>query len=456
MIKAMVSPARNAALSVLEQVSEEGAYANLALQKALNTGMSQADRALTTELVYGTIKQRLLLDWHLQSFLTKPMESMPLPVQHILRMGAYQLLFLDRVPDRAAINEAVNQVKGRGIAGLGGVVNAVLRNLARDKHNLRLPDQDVQPDLYLSVAYSHPLWMVQRWLKRWGFDATARLCECNNTPAPLTLRTNTLRIERDALLQLLAAQDLAVEPGIRAPESIHVHRFTSMEALQPLQQGLCTVQDESSMLAAHVLGPQPGEEVIDACAAPGGKTTHMAQLMQNKGQITAFEIHPHKLDLIRHACRRMGVECVQVRQGDSTQLSELVAHQVDRVLVDAPCSGLGVLRRKPDARWNKDAESIKELQALQLQIMGQAAQVVKPGGVLVYSTCTIEPEENFEVVKTFLKNHPEFVPADLNQHLPWALESATDVHMATKGYIQFLPHVHNMDGFFIARLEKTV
>jgi 16S rRNA (cytosine967-C5)-methyltransferase len=457
MTKLKVAKAREVALEVLTKVVDQGAYANLALQQILSSEqLAQADKALVTELVYGSLKQRLTVDWHLQSFLSKPLGSLPVLLQNVLRLGAYQILYLDRVPPRAAINDAVNQVKNLGFAGLSGVVNAVLRNLDRNKDKLTLPDQSKEPAKHLSVVYSHPLWMVERWLKRWKFDDTRALCESNNLPAPTWLRVNTLRISREELMEQLAQAGAEVSLGDKAPESIEIKNFIGVEKLAPFQEGLCTMQDESSMLVAHVLAPKPGESIIDACAAPGGKTTHIAQLMEDKGEIRAFEIHPHKLPLVEGIAHRLGIHSITAIEGDATHLSELVSGPVDRVLVDAPCSGLGVLRRKSDARWNKKPEDIPQLQQLQLQILREAAKLVKPGGTLVYSTCTTEPEENFDVIKLFRQEFPEFTPVDLNQVLPFELERTADQHMATKGFIQFLPHIHNTDGFFIARLDRTV
>ncbi|HEX3015028.1 MAG TPA: 16S rRNA (cytosine(967)-C(5))-methyltransferase RsmB [Desulfobacteria bacterium] len=455
MINRRVSIAREVALEVLNKVLLQDSFANLALQQALRENLSAADRGLVTEIVYGTLKQRLALDWHLQSFLSKPLKALPPQAQNILRIGAYQLLYLDKVPARAAINEAVNSAKSKGLNGLSGVINGVLRNLERNKQTLKWPSKEAEPAKYLSVAYSHPLWMVERWLKRWNFAAVEALCQANNEPAPTWLRTNTLRINRDDLAARLRAAGVDATCSSRVPEGILISHFSAVEKLEPFQQGLCTVQDESSMLVAHVLGPEDGETIIDACSAPGGKTSHIAQLMQDRGTIRAFEIHPHKLQLVEGLCRRLGIDCVTVRAGDATRLSELVSAPVDRVLVDAPCSGLGVLRRKPDARWKKNPEIIEELRVLQLPILAEAAKVVKPGGTLVYSTCTIEPEENFEVVKAFRRTHPEFQAVDLNPVLPFELKRREDQRMAAKGYIQFLPHIHGMDGFFIARMQRS-
>ncbi len=454
---AKVGIARTVALEVLEKIMDQGAYANLALQQALTTkDLMTADRGLVTEIVYGTLKQRLALDWHLQSFLSKPLSTLPPVLQHILQIGAYQILFLDRVPASAAVNEAVNMAKAKGFSGLSGMVNGVLRNLVRKKENLHLPDSGKEPVNYLSIKYSHPVWMLKRWLKRWGFEGAEALCRANNQQAPTWLRTNTLRITRQELAEMLQAAGVTTRPGERVSESLEIRDFPSVEQLEPLQEGLCTVQDESSMLVAHVLGAKAGERVVDACAAPGGKTSHIAQLMQDEGEILAFDIHPHKIPLIEGTCRRLGIGSVRVREGDAAKLGELVTGTVDRVLVDAPCSGLGVLRRKADARWKKEEKSILELQELQLKILKEASKLVKPGGTLVYSTCTIEPEENFEVIKAFRREHPDFKPVDLNNVLPFELEREEDRHMAAKGFIQFLPHVHGMDGFFIARLDRTV
>ncbi|MDA8235691.1 MAG: 16S rRNA (cytosine(967)-C(5))-methyltransferase RsmB [Clostridia bacterium] len=445
---------RELALLVLHAVEQDGAYANLELNKVLEKYQpSKLDRGFITELVYGTLRSLHHLDWVLGGFLSRPLNSLTPWIRNILRLGVYQIFYLDKVPPSAAVNEAVNLAKNYGHGGTVKFVNGVLRNLLRNKDNIEYPDLKKNPALHISVVYSHPLWMVEKWLAQLGQEATINLCRANNEAPPTTIRTNTLRIERDALVTKLSGEDLEVKETSFVPEGLRVEGFVSLGSLPAFKEGLFQVQDESSMLVGHICRPREGFFVIDACSAPGGKTTHLAQLMNNRGTIVALDIHPHKLGLIQDNCHRLGITCVQPHNLDARQLPGEWKEQADLVLVDAPCSGLGVLRRRPDARWRKEAQDLPAIQKLQLEILDGAAQCVKPGGTLVYSTCTITPEENTEVITKFLAAHPEFAPEDLSPYLPKPLQQL-NLPTAREGFIQLLPHLHGMDGFFIARLNR--
>ena len=301
----------------------------------------------------------------------------------------------------------------------------------------------------LAIREQHPLWLVKKFIHTFGSEAAIKLCQFNNTNAPLVLRTNTLKTTRQELITELINTGCEVIPSKLAPEGIICKTHTSLNQLAPLQNGFAQVQDESSMLVAHVADPKPNEFIIDTCSAPGGKTTHMATLMQNKGKIIACDIYEHKLKLIQDNANRLGINIIEPKLLDAREIGNQYKNQADKVLVDAPCSGMGVLRRKPDSRWNKTAEIFEELPPLQLAILESAALAVKPQGVLVYSTCTIMPQENIEIINQFLAKHPEFVLEDIRKYLPFKTKSKEKT-------LQLMPYKDNTDGFFIARMYKKV
>lgn len=445
---------RERAVRILGRVEEEQSYANLLLQRELQEVEDGRDRQLITLLVNGTLKNRLTLDYALRRHLRTPLSALPHEVRWILRISAFQLLFLAKIPAPAAVNEGVEMTKPRR-GKYTGLVNGVLHKVLQDGWNIRWPNSGKEAVRYLSVRYSHPEWMVKRWLKRYGFEETEALCQANNEPALLWIRTNTLKVTREELLNNLQQEGVQARLGERVPESLILENSGALDRLKCFQEGLFTVQDESSQLVAHVLDPRPGDRVLDSCAAPGGKTTHLAQKMKNQGEILAFDIHPHKVDLIVQLAQRLGITIIRPQAGDARELPGIEKASCQKVLVDAPCSGLGVIRRRADLRYQKTEAEIEKLPALQLEILNRAAQCVAQGGELVYSTCTIEPDENFEVVKAFRKGHPEFQPVNLLDDLPFSLNEESDIRQAKKGMLQILPHRHGMDGFFIAKFKRV-
>lgn len=444
--------ARGLSVQILARVEVEGAYANLLLQRMIGRLTDNRDRQLVTLLVNGVLKHRLTLDYALRLYLSKPMSALPHEVRAILRSGAFQLLYVDKVPHAVAVNESVELTKQ--YPKFTGLVNVVLRKVMNQGWNLPWPDSKRETVRYLSVRYSHPEWMIRRWLKRWGFEETEELCQANNEPAPTWIRTNTLKISREDLAERLRQEGITAELGNRVPESLRIQNFGAIDRLASFREGLFTVQDESSQLVAHVVDPQPGQCVLDACSAPGGKTTHLAQMMDNQGSIQAFDIHAHKLELIEKLAYRLGISIIRPQLGDARDLPGVKLFSQQRVLVDAPCSGLGVLRRRADLRWQKEEQNLIDLPQLQLAILERAASCVETGGDLIYSTCTIEPEENFELVKRFRSEHPEFEAVNLIELLPFELEDERDVRQARKGMLQLLPHRHGMDGFFLAKFRR--
>ncbi|MBQ1188324.1 MAG: 16S rRNA (cytosine(967)-C(5))-methyltransferase RsmB [Peptococcaceae bacterium] len=439
---------RELALQILYQVNEEGAYANLALDKALFpcTWLDPRDRGFITEIVYGSVKNRGKLDYVLNQFASTKVNKMDKWTRNLLRLSLYQILFLDKVPDSAAVNEAVKLAKHYG--HVDKFVNAVLRNILRGMDGIQWPDKAKDPVQYLMVQYSFPQWMVERFIRQYGLEDAERLCDWYNQPAAMWIRTNTLKTTRAELKQILEKEGLTVSESRHTPEGLKIENAVNLHKLKSFQQGLFTVQDESSMLVALAAEPAPGQRVLDVCSAPGGKTTHMAQLMKNKGTIYACDIHKHRLDLIAENCKRLGISNVELVQQDGTKLTKRWQEPFDVVLCDVPCSGLGVLGRRADARWAKESEDIAGLCKIQKKILEEAAQLVVPGGTLIYSTCTIAPEENQEMVKAFISEHPEY---ELDETLT---DCWLDVDKEETGYVQFLPFIDDMDGFFIARMMR--
>lgn len=440
--------AREIALQIINDVHHNQAYANVSLARALKKhAVSEQDRRFITELVYGTVKTDGTLAWMIGRYVSRPIEKIAPMMQDILKLGFYQIFFMSKVPPSAACNQSVELAKKYGHVGTVKFINAVLRSAIRNPEKVDFSGLDESSPRYLALKYYHPEWLIARWLKQFGRETTLRICDFNNQSAALSIRTNTLKTDREKLLEILAAEHAVCARSNWAPEGIVCTEHQGMHSFASLQAGLFQVQDESSMLVAHVLRPEPGEFIIDCCSAPGGKTTHIATLMQNRGRILATDIYAHKLEKVEENAERLGIEIIETKLADALQIGEMYPSMADRVLVDAPCSGLGVLRRKPDARWRKDQASLQALPELQLQILKSAANAVKPGGVLVYSTCTIAREENELVVEAFLRETPSFHLERTSDFLP--------VPSGKNGEtVQLLPQDDGVDGFFIARMKR--
>lgn len=438
--------AREIALNILNEVYMQQAYANISLSRHLQRHqLSDQDRRFITELVYGTVKAGDTLIWILKKFINRPLNKIEPVIINILRLGIYQIAFMDKIPDSAACNESVNLAKKVSNQGSAKFVNGVLRNLIRHPEKYTLPTGNKASEL--AIREQHPLWLVKAFIHTFGSEAAIKLCQFNNTNAPLVLRTNTLKTNRQSLVKELAKSNCETELSQLAPEGIICTAHTSLSKLKPLQDGLAQVQDESSMLVAHVVAPKENDFIIDTCSAPGGKTTHIAALMNNHGKIIAGDIHEHKLKLIQDNAQRLGITIIEPQLLDARDIGDKYPNQADKVLVDAPCSGMGVLRRKPDSRWNKTADIFEELPPLQLAILDSAAKAVKPNGALIYSTCTIMPQENIDIINNFLETHPEFILEDINKYLPFKTKNKQKT-------LQLIPYKDNTDGFFIARMLK--
>lgn len=437
---------------VLRDVDAGEAYANLSLSRILEQHKpSGLDRAFATEVVYGTLRSLNTLDWILQQHVKQPLEKQTPWIRNILRLGVYQIMYMDRVPAPAAINEAANQARRFGHPGVVKFVNGVLRNVLRKAGDISFPSLESDPVKHISLKYSHPAWMVERWIPQMGVQETISLCMANNRPAPHTVRVNTLKTTRDQLIELLAGEGVQAAKTRYAPEGIDLMGAGGLRGFPPFEQGLFQVQDESSMLVGHAVSPLPGSLVLDVASAPGGKATHLAQIMGDRGTVLAADIHPHKLKLIEENCLRLGINCVKPVKADARNLSSEFLGRADFVLLDAPCSGTGVLRRKPDSRWRKFPEQILEITVLQREMLEEASRCLKPGGILVYSTCSVLPEENQDQVLAFLKSYPHFRGESLVDFLPGELG---EEETAQRGYLQLYPHRHGTDGFFICRMVK--
>jgi 16S rRNA (cytosine967-C5)-methyltransferase len=413
--------------------------------------LTSLDRAFLTELTYGVLRWRGKLDWVIRHFSKISFEKIEPGTLNILRLGLYQILFLSRTPSSAAVNESVElakRIRGKGGAGF---VNAVLRACIRQKGEIRYPDFDQDPVLHISFVQSHPLWLAQRWVKEWSVEEALRICKFNNQISSLTLRTNTLKVNRAALIENLREKELKPLPSSFSEEGILLQDPPPTSELPFLKEGLYIIQDEASQLITSIVDPKPGERILDACSAPGGKTTHMAQAMKNQGEIYALDVSKGKLDWIEEMGQRLGIKIVKTVRGNAAaSLSVPNGSVFDRVLADVPCSGFGTLRKNPDLKWRRGEKDVKRLSELQFSILANLSGYVREGGILVYSTCTVFHEENEDVVERFLNEHPEFQLDRMEKVLP------EKFHLFFGGgYFKTFPPKDGMDGFFAARLVRS-
>ncbi|WP_166238108.1 16S rRNA (cytosine(967)-C(5))-methyltransferase RsmB [Paenibacillus turpanensis] len=450
-----VRTARELALELLLRVEQEGSYSNLLLHRLLEKHpLDRQETGLATEIAYGTIQRLNTIDYFLNRFVAKGVAKLEPWVRALFRLSFYQLYYLDRVPDHAVVNEAVRIAKERGHQGISGLVNAVLRNVIRQRAELVVPSSLPAAER-IALEHSHPEWLVRRWVERYGEETAAEMCRANNIPPRTSVRVNRLKFDRAALLDKLAELGITAERSAVSEDGVVFAEGSGNAALtEGYRQGWYTIQDESSMLVARLVAPEPGMAVLDCCAAPGGKTTHLAERMEDRGELYASDIHPHKRKLIEEQAQRLGFECIRTMVSDARELSaKFEANRFDRILLDAPCSGLGVIRRKPDMKWTKKEADITDICSVQDEILQRIHGLLKPGGVLVYSTCTTEPEENERRIREFLQEHPDFALDDISPYLPADVLAAAGCEPGS-GMLQILPHHTHSDGFFMARLKR--
>lgn len=443
---------REIAVQALLEIMEEDAYNSVTLKKLLkqNGAMPPRDRAFVTEIVNGTLRNIYYIDYVLNQISTVKTEKMKPWILALLRMSVYQLLFLDKVPVSAVCNEAVELTKGKGFGKLSNFVNGVLRNVIRKEEEIQLPSEEENPVEYLTVRYSHPTWLLKMWLHQYDYDFVKDLCEKNNQAPRVTIACNTTKTTREALQKELEQEGVRVAKGRWNDNALLLSKTADMGKLDAFQKGYFHVQDESSLLAVAVLDPQKGEKILDVCAAPGGKSFSIGEKMENNGTVVSRDIFPHKVFLMEEGAKRLGLSIVQAQEWDATVFKEEDREQYDRVLIDAPCSGLGLIRKKPDIRLKKNGNAIDELEKIQREILKQGSQYVKGGGVLVYSTCTLCPKENLKNIQWFLKENPQYRLEDISSLLPQDMVFPT----AKEGYVNLFPHIHETDGFFVARMRR--
>ena len=422
---------RHIAISVLIEINQQGAYNNIALRRALDscTEWQPHQRAFVTELVNGTLRNQMLIDFVIDSFSRKPAAKMKPFIRELLRTAVYQINWMDKVPPSAAVNEAVKLARGHGYAALSGFVNGILRNIVRAHENGGIPmPQDGKGSeahtRYLSLRYSFPLWLVKLLIDRMG-EGAEDFCIESHVPPPVTVSVNPLKTSREALAADLGASGIRYGKSSRSDFCLHLKHVSDITSLDVYRKGHFFVIDEGAYLAAHALSAKPGQNIIDLCAAPGGKSFALAGMMENIGQIISCDIHPHKIRLMASTAKRLGITCINTEERDASIVNPVWDEWADAVLLDVPCSGLGVIRKKPDIKYTKTYKDVTAMAELQRKLLSAAESYVKPGGILVYSTCTVTREENEDNVRWFLDK------------FPFSLEEE-----------------RNLSGFFIARMVR--
>ncbi|WP_174613220.1 16S rRNA (cytosine(967)-C(5))-methyltransferase RsmB [Virgibacillus ihumii] len=442
---------REAIIDLLLRIDRDSGYSHLLIDHEIKSrNLSQRDGALLTEIVYGTVQRKLTLDYYLNAFVDNKKKIQPW-VQMLLRMSVYQLEFLDRVPDHAVINEAVEIGKERGHKGIASFVNGVLRSIQRKG----VPDMAEleSRSKRLSIKTSHPEWLVNRWIKMYGYENTTSMCVANLERKPLSVRIQPLKTTREAAMDELSGLGFELRPSQVSDQGIIINKGNILQT-ELFKGGYVTIQDQSSMLAVEMLKAEPGMEVLDACSAPGGKATHIAEKMDNQGFINAYDLHAKKVNLIKEKATMLHLSIIEANQGDARNLDKLHAQEsFDRILIDAPCSGLGVIRGKPDIKYNKTEKDIEQLAQIQSAILDKVAPLLKKGGLLVYSTCTVDKRENDDVVNAFLQSHDNYqIDPGFYEDIPIVLR---DTEGCTETGLQIFPHTINSDGFFVTRFKNN-
>lgn len=441
---------RETILTLLLRIEQDSGYSHLLINNEIKSrNIPPKDESLLTEIVYGTIQRKLTLDYYLGHFVSakKKMEQW---VKLLLKMSIYQMVYLDKVPDHAIIHEAVEISKRRGHKGIASLVNGVLRNVQRNGvPNTASIKDDIKR---LSIQTSHPEWLVRRWVNNYGYETAHPMCHANLRNKAVSVRIQPLRISREEAMDILIQHGFEVKPSPFSKQGIVIEKGNIIKT-DLFKRGLITIQDQSSMLVAELLDPIPEQKVLDTCSAPGGKVTHIAEKMENKGYIHAHDLHQNKLKLINQKAYDLQLSIIHPSQADARKLRKVHSEKTfDRILVDAPCSGLGVIRSKPDIKYNKKEADILKLANIQLDILNEVSPLLKDNGYLMYSTCTIDPEENEKVVEAFLQQNPTFeVDNQFFNDLPTFLQGSDGV---TSFGIQLFPHLYDTDGFFLTRIKR--
>lgn len=440
--------ARQTALTILSETESKNGYLNLIFMNAMKKNNSSLDAAFIKELVFGVYRNKLLLDYIIRKHSSLRLKKIEPKVLNALRMGVYQLLFMDKVPPHAAVSESVSLVKKNNRAQTVGFANAVLRSVLRDIESQKnlLPSEENNIN-YLSIKYSYPETLVSFFIKTFGENAENLMKAGNKTPE-LCVRVNSLKTTREQLKRELSLAGIESENTPFTDCGLYL--FDASEKSRARFSHLFTVQDQSSQLAAIALSPQKNDLVLDLCSAPGGKTTHMAELMENKGEILAFDLYEKRLSGVISSSERLGISIIKTKQADATVLMPELVGITDKILLDVPCSGLGIIRRKPDIKYKENITDFSEILTVQKKILNTAKKYLKPGGIMVYSTCTVNPAENLDMINSFLKENPDFkIDPIKSQHITGEMKNRAET-----GVIEVFPHTDNSDGFFVCRLKK--
>lgn len=434
---------RKLAVKILNRVLNEGAYSNIILSKELNeVELNDKDKALLTEIVYGVLRRRRTLDVIIANFV-KDIKLMDKNILNILRVAIYQMNFLDKIPTYAACNEAVEEAKEVSESD-SKLVNGILRSFTKNPDDINVPGNKIDEYAY---KFSFEPWMIRLLIKQYGENSAKKIMSGLNNVPKVSIRVNELNSDYDEVYDKLEEMEYEVSEGVICPEAINIKGGKSIENNPLFIEGKITVQDESAMLVAPLLDLQEGMNVIDLCSAPGGKTTHIAEILGNTGKVLAFDLHESKLGLIKENCDRLGITNVETCAGDATKLNAELVASSDRVLIDVPCSGLGIIRKKPEIKWNKKRNDLREMIPVQREIMNNAWQYLKQGGVMIYSTCTLNKEENEENIEWFVNTHKDCEVKRI------FVGKQDNLVYSREGYLTVMPN-ENMDGFFIAKLEK--
>lgn len=436
---------RELAFKVLVDIESNNNYSNISINKHFkNIDISNNERGLATEIIYGVVEKKIYLDYIIDKLSKIKVQKLSNYVKIFLRMGIYQIVFLD-ISDYASVNETVNLAKKYDKKS-SGFVNAILRNLIRNKDEILKIDAENE-NMYYSIKYSYSPWMIKTFIKDFGKEFTEDLLEANNERSNLYIRVNTLKITREKLMKEFDKISIKSYKVNDIEEALRVENLKNIENNDLFKKGFFTIQDISSMIVGKVMNPNKNSRVLDLCSAPGGKTTHIATLMENTGEVVSRDIFDHKLKLIKNSVDRLGLTNVKIEKSDASVIDKNIIENFDYVLCDVPCSGLGIIKRKPEIKY-KSKEEIKDLPKLQYDILENASKYLKVGGVLIYSTCTILDSENISNVYKFLENNKNFELSKIN-------EVNIDLENQENGYLKIYPNIHNMDGFFIAKLKKV-
>ena len=441
---------RQLSLEILMKVVEEKEYSSVVIPQVLIVYqyLEKLERAFLTRLCEGTIERMLELDYVINEFSKVKVKKMKPVIRNILRMGVYQLMYMKQVPASAACNEAVKLAKKKGFQNLKGFVNGVLRNISRNLDNISYPDKEKQPFLYLSVTYSMPEWIVKLWVAQYGMEQTERMLQAGFADRPTTIRCNLQKNSVKQLREELEQAGVTVESGAYVDSALRISGYDYLQKLKAFQEGKFTVQDESSMLVGLVADIKPDQTVVDVCAAPGGKSLHAADLLKGTGMVSSRDVSERKVEKIEENCRRLGYTNMDMKVWDAREWDKEYIEKADVVIADLPCSGLGVMGKKNDIKYKTSPDSIKELAALQREILKTVVSYVKPGGTLIYSTCTVNEEENEQNMR-WIESELGLRLDSMDPYLPASLKSST----TKDGYLQLLPGVHKTDGFFLCRFK---